>query len=1320
MAPFEMHRIKSRHVVENGDAKFVKETEWGGKIFMGSGSVPIMQVTRERLPDPLDLYSKILDMGKEYGLVKLVVLEEAEKAFSSILALHADTVWFRSRVQFFKSFKNQRRKVLWFHKQLYSCHNSVGHGISKVPSIDKRTLDLYRLWRCVQLRGGYKQVCQKKLWAQIGRELGYSGKIMSSLSTSLRSAYVKVLLDLELDPNFSADTDDLNLSSSNEKEKDGIFKIINSNPDIKLLRDLKKFKGFKSNFDGGLDIRKNVDPKSLLPGYDLTNWLNSVEIFDNPNHETKFSPMYNLRQYYEKSIEHDEKLCPSKGDQIIFSDFENWYWQTLSSKNTIDVDASFDLASVKHNFGLLTSLPSLERPKIFQDNWQLNSLPLHKDSLLRFLNLDFGEFTHSHIDVGMLFSTKSWSMEPLGLPSLSYNHLGSTKIWYAIPPNQWTKFQNLLEELNMSGNDNDLNDSNEDLSNETFRFSEFCKSFLETNNNLNREKKLDIHDIIDREPVKDEAITNGIFITPDVLMKYGIKCNKITQESGSYIFKFPLTHTCNIDSGFCLSENSNFAPLSWLDDNWFGKIENDQKFSPLPRINPFQFLMSVVLNSNDPVAVKKCQKLLKNPIEEELLNRQLVKKCISQTQIVENRFDYISDFSLQPLGASKIVLCSDSDCVSLSIEEFLSLSKQSGEFKEIFNLTIDGRILQAQLHLYYDDSILEQVIEKTKHVQKKLFKLEDLDRLVNHIYPNRRIGIDLVNQLLSKSAGDGVVPFVEVIKRAKLLQIECQTLLEKVALELINPSSIAIDPGEDLNLIDLQNQCDKFYDLKTLEKLKSEVNQCSIEFPEMLSFFRLCEEVDQIQLEAQTAIQNKDKETLKKCFALNCSLGVKNDLIAHNIGQLSWLQVYQNVFENSRTSNFRENSNDYSLESMSWFLIFGTKYCSPEDLDKLHKVRAKILKTQNLMSKLNELFRNRKPRFKISVEDLVSLWADIESERLPIDPETLKLLRSIVSGIGQIKEKMVPIWNSLSVNEQFVEELKSYIKMESTKSFELFPRFNGGSKDERIHFKDANEDKIFIQERKACKLWLADLSRLSTKSGIDKIRRRIAHCLDLKTDTIEASDYSSKLYCFCREGDTGGTMVECEICKEWYHTKCLKKGNWKLPNESVFICSVCSPEATTQDEYINTIDYNNVADLILESLDLKLLPDRNMVSDLFTIYSYMMTFKKKMEQELFRDNGTVLGPDVPLYKIKFFLRKAHGAKCNFGDINNVIKDYCRSQDEGPINRMKQSGQIVITGPSQRVKQEQSLGPSLTSLTDNHNKNDSSNGKKDETVNFKSE
>lgn len=67
----------------------------------------------------------------------------------------------------------------------------------RLPYVDKKPLDLYKLKKSVESRGGFEKVCKQKKWAEIGRDLGYSGKIMSSLSTSLKNSYQKWLCPYE-------------------------------------------------------------------------------------------------------------------------------------------------------------------------------------------------------------------------------------------------------------------------------------------------------------------------------------------------------------------------------------------------------------------------------------------------------------------------------------------------------------------------------------------------------------------------------------------------------------------------------------------------------------------------------------------------------------------------------------------------------------------------------------------------------------------------------------------------------------------------------------------------------------------------------------------------------------------------------------------------------------------------------------------------------------------------------------------------------------------------------------------------------------------
>ena len=85
------------------------------------------------------------------------------------------------------------RANLNYLDQLAKFHKQHGNSLTRFPSVDKRPLDLFKLKKAVETRGGFERVCKQKKWAEIGRDLGYSGKIMSSLSTSLKNSYQKWL-----------------------------------------------------------------------------------------------------------------------------------------------------------------------------------------------------------------------------------------------------------------------------------------------------------------------------------------------------------------------------------------------------------------------------------------------------------------------------------------------------------------------------------------------------------------------------------------------------------------------------------------------------------------------------------------------------------------------------------------------------------------------------------------------------------------------------------------------------------------------------------------------------------------------------------------------------------------------------------------------------------------------------------------------------------------------------------------------------------------------------------------------------------------------
>ncbi|ODH52769.1 hypothetical protein GX48_00963 [Paracoccidioides brasiliensis] len=155
----------------------------------GLQEAPTFRPTEEEFKDPFEYIRKIAPEGKKYGICKIVPPDNWSPPF----AIDTERFHFRTRRQELNSVEGGTRANLNYLDQLTKFHKQHGMNLSRFPSVDKRPLDLYKLKKAVDIRGGFEQVCKLKKWAEIGRDLGYSGKIMSSLSTSLKNSYQRWL-----------------------------------------------------------------------------------------------------------------------------------------------------------------------------------------------------------------------------------------------------------------------------------------------------------------------------------------------------------------------------------------------------------------------------------------------------------------------------------------------------------------------------------------------------------------------------------------------------------------------------------------------------------------------------------------------------------------------------------------------------------------------------------------------------------------------------------------------------------------------------------------------------------------------------------------------------------------------------------------------------------------------------------------------------------------------------------------------------------------------------------------------------------------------
>ncbi|KAK9460823.1 PLU-1-like protein-domain-containing protein [Lipomyces oligophaga] len=155
---------------------------------------PTYYPTEQEFKDPYAYIKSIASEGREYGIIKIVPPDSFRPSF----VLDTENFWFKTRRQELNSMEGSTRAALNFLEQLRMFHKQRGMTMNRLPSVDRRPLDLFHLKKAVDMRSGFEVVCKRKLWAEIGRELGYSGKIMTSLSTSLKAAYQRYVYPYEV------------------------------------------------------------------------------------------------------------------------------------------------------------------------------------------------------------------------------------------------------------------------------------------------------------------------------------------------------------------------------------------------------------------------------------------------------------------------------------------------------------------------------------------------------------------------------------------------------------------------------------------------------------------------------------------------------------------------------------------------------------------------------------------------------------------------------------------------------------------------------------------------------------------------------------------------------------------------------------------------------------------------------------------------------------------------------------------------------------------------------------------------------------------
>uniref|UniRef100_A0A1J3FEE0 Putative lysine-specific demethylase JMJ14 n=1 Tax=Noccaea caerulescens TaxID=107243 RepID=A0A1J3FEE0_NOCCA len=227
--------------------------------------------------------------------------------------------------------------------------------------------------------------------------------------------------------------------------------------------------------------------------------------------------------YFRVEDQTGSKASENKKFKPKVKDIEGEYWRIVEqATDEVEVYYGADLETKKFGSGFPKYSPgstqSLEEDQYSKSGWNLNNLSRLPGSVLSFESCDISGVIVPWLYVGMCFSTFCWHVEDHHLYSLNYLHTGDPKVWYGIPGNHASSFENVMKKR--------------------------------------------LPDLFEEQPdLLHQLVTQ---LSPSILKEEGVPVYRAVQRSGEFILTFPKAYHSGFNCGFNCAEAVNVAPVDWL------------------------------------------------------------------------------------------------------------------------------------------------------------------------------------------------------------------------------------------------------------------------------------------------------------------------------------------------------------------------------------------------------------------------------------------------------------------------------------------------------------------------------------------------------------------------------------------------------------------------------------------------------------------------------------------------------------------------------------------------------------------------------------
>ncbi|XP_076448659.1 lysine-specific demethylase 5A-like [Babylonia areolata] len=159
-----------------------------------------------------------------------------------------------------------------------------------------------------------------------------------------------------------------------------------------------------------------------------------------------------------------------------------------------------------------------EDEEYINSGWNLNNLPVLKQSVLCHINGDISGMKIPWCYVGMCFSSFCWHIEDHWSYSINYLHWGEPKTWYGVPGSAADQFEEVMRQT--------------------------------------------APELFENAPDLLHQLTT--IMNPNILTKKGVPIFRTDQHAGEFVITFPRAYHAGFNNGYNFAEAVNFCPSDWL------------------------------------------------------------------------------------------------------------------------------------------------------------------------------------------------------------------------------------------------------------------------------------------------------------------------------------------------------------------------------------------------------------------------------------------------------------------------------------------------------------------------------------------------------------------------------------------------------------------------------------------------------------------------------------------------------------------------------------------------------------------------------------